>query len=378
MTQIVHVANTNVEFEFAGAYLSNLEESLSQHPLCLQLQFLPLLYAQSDDIVAVTHLPKREYIANLQQRWPYKLPQLVHLQEVKPFLEKECLSWGPSRQVQTWTMARRMHYAIPQDWQVVSLVNSKAFSLRYTPLSEGALLYDEQELLDWLQKVKGPKVLKTCFGLSGQGNRQINENIPSPRILTFCRKEWQQGRPIIGEPWLDRLLDFSTQWLIHPHRNIEWIGATRFETDSHGTYQGTLAGTEEILFASLEIFLNEHRRIAQKALADIAAMGFFGHVGIDALLYRNAQTGSICLYPLVEINGRQTMSLVALRMQKLLCPNHVLRLRFLQNLSLPFSLLPDAITNSKGKTVIFQRRLTADILENPSELICSVNFDVDQ
>lgn len=366
MAEIVHIANTDVEFEFAHPMeLSlELEQNWSRHSLCLQLQFLPLLYAQPQDIVAVTALPQSNYLTALQDTgwWPEGLPHLALLQEKEIFQGKECHSWGPSRQVQAWAKARQMKYAIPQDWQTICHVNSKAFSFRYTCLSEAALIYNERELLDWLQRMPGPKVLKTCFGLSGQGNRLIHHSFPSSDILAFCQKEWQQRRPIICEPWLDRILDFSTQWFIHSHRQIEWIGATRFETDSQGAYQGTLAGPKEMLFASFQPFLEEHRQVAQKALEDIAAIGFFGPVGIDALLYRHSQDQSICLYPLVEINGRQTMSLVALRLQRRLCPHQVLRLAFQPGATTQLSLLPNQLINIKGKTIAFKRHLTATIL----------------
>lgn len=363
MTQIVHIANTNVEFECAHPSLHSLELSLSRNSLCLQLQFLPLLYAQPEDLVAVTALPSEDYLIALQQTgwWPCGLPQLALLQDDTPFQRKQCLSWGPSRQVQAWAEARQMDYALP-DWQIARLVNSKAFSYRYTCLSEAALLYSEKALLDWLQAIQGPKVLKTCFGLSGKGNWRIENSIPSPELLTFCRKEWQQKRPILAEPWLDRLYDFSTQWLIHSNGQIEFFGATRFETDAQGTYQGTLAGPEDILFASFNLFLRQHQEVALKALTDIAAMGFFGFIGIDALLYRHSQDQSICLYPVVEINGRQTMSLVALYLQRRICPHQILRFAFQHHASGLTSLLPNQLVNAKKKIIHFRRGLTATIL----------------
>lgn len=366
MTQIVHIANTHVEFEFAHPFdfHQTLEQSLSRHPLCLQLQFLPLLIANPHDIVAVTSLPPNQYTSFLLQTgwWPQGLPQMIPLQEIEPFYGKHCQSWGPSRQVQAWAEARRMTYNMPKDWPAVCLINSKAFSFRYTSLKEAALINNEQELLDWLQKIEGAKVLKTCFGLSGKGHRHIRESAASPEILAFCQKEWQQGRPVIAEPWLDRICDFSTQWYIHPNQQIEFIGATRFETDPYGIYQGTFAGPEETLFASLEVFLEQHRQIVRKALIDIAAMGIFGFIGIDALLYLHPQTGSICLYPLVEINGRQTMSLVALRLQQRLFPHRIFHLSFKQNDSDELSLLPINLVDQKGKIIPFQKRLIGSFL----------------
>lgn len=359
----VHIANTNVEFEMARPTLEPLEMSLSRHSLCLQLQFLPLLYAQPEEIIAVTALPHQDYLINLEQSgWlPPRLPQLALLKDEKPFQGKSCQSWGPSQQVKAWAESRQMEYACPK-WQVAQLVNSKAFSFRYHCLAEAALLSNEQELKNWMQQIQGPKVLKSCFGLSGQGNWRVDETIPSPELLTFCAKEWQQKRLVLGEPWLDRVYDFSTQWFIHPNQEIEWLGATRFETDANGIYQGTLAGPVTILFDTLKPFLEQHREAVQKALKDMAALGFFGFVGLDALIYRPFHQQPLRLYPLVEINGRQTMSLVALRLQQQKCPDQILRMSFQDHSSHQFSLLPSQLTNAKGKLINFRKKLTVTIL----------------
>jgi hypothetical protein len=364
MHQTIHVANTDSEFEWASFSSLLLAQSLARYPLCLQLQFLPLLYAQPGDQVAVTALPSDDYLAGLRQTgwWPEGLPHLVSLQAETSFEGARCLSWGFSRQVQAWAKARHMQYEMPKDWHMICLMNSKAFSFRYTCLEEAALLSHEQDLISWLHKVKGPKVLKTCFGLAGQGHRRIDHSSPPPDLLAFCQKEWQQGRPLIGEPWLNRVCDFSTQWLIHPEGQIEEIGATRFETDGRGIYQGTLAGPEELLFASYLPFLYEHRQIALYALKEMVKRGFFGFVGIDALLYQHPQTQVIALYPIVEINGRQTLSLVALRLQQRICPSRLLRLTFNQEVTSTPSLLPLQLASGQGKCMNFHKRLCVIIL----------------
>lgn len=357
MQQIVHIANTDVEFELAGATSPSIEKSWNSHPLCLQLQFLPLLYAEPEDLVAVTTFPSDNYMEALHQTgwWKKGLPKLTLLKEIEPFLGKSCISWGPSKQVQAWAEERQMAYFLPKNWQTVCLVNSKTFSFRYTSLPEAALLQNKHGLLEWIKKIPGTKVLKTCFGLSGHGNRCFTDL--SEDILHFCNKEWGQKRPVIGEPWLDRLEDFSTQWFIHSDQKIEWIGATRFETDSRGNYLSTLAGPENILFASHSSFLKQHLQVAEQALQEIAEKGFFGFVGIDAFLYRHRETQTVCLYPLVEINARQTMSLVALRLQKRLCPQHLLRFQFQSQIPSNIHLLPSQLVDNQGKMVSFKKNV---------------------
>ena len=364
MTKIIHLANTDVEFEYAHPSKFSFGRSWSLHPLCLQLQYLPLLYAKADDLVAVTEYPDDAYLSGLKQSgwWPEGLPRMVLLDSSESLEGMCCLSWGPSRQVEAWAAERGIQYAFPPDWNNVRLVNSKAFSFRFSTLSDAALLANEQELVHWLEKTNGPKVIKTCYGLSGLGNRRTDGPKATDALLSFCRKEWANKRPVVGEPWLDRIRDFSTQWKIHQGGYIEWMGATRFEADAHGIYQGTLAGPEELLFGLLEMFLEQHRQYVLKALKEVAAKGFFGSIGFDALLYRDPDNHSTCLYPLVEINGRMTMSLVALLLQKRICPDRVLKLSFNRSGDAFTSLLPDHCHDDKGKLIHFNRRLTAAIL----------------
>jgi len=357
---IVHVANTNFEFELGSSspLEASFAQSWSKHPLCLQLQYLPILAAYPQDLIAVTAAPGADYIKTLEKTgwWPQGLPQFVPLEETSIFIGKKCLSWGSSLQVKEWAEKRQMDYSIPP-WEVVKLVNSKAFSFRYQTIQEAALIENETQLVDWLQEVEGTKVLKTCYGLSGKGNWIVHGQSVTMPILKHCRSEWNQRRPIIGEPWVDRVYDFSTQWHIHPGKDIEWIGATRFKTNDRGKYEGTYAGPENLLFDTLEPFLEEHRKFVQKPLEDMAALGYFGFVGCDALIYRNPSNPSLTLYPLVEINARQTMSLMALRLQQRLFPDSVIHLAFHQPDTKLISLLPMECADSKGRIIHCRQKL---------------------
>lgn len=352
---IVHIANTNFENELAQPSNESLAESLKKSPLWLQLQFLPLLIASAKDMVAVTSFPDARFLDGLENsdwRQNEALPELRRLTEIHPFRGSTCISWGASRQVQQWTAERGAFYPVPTDWEVVKQINSKAFSMELEPPSGAALIRNEEELLAWMSRTNGMKVLKTCFGLSGKGNRVVKEGL-NAQLLTFCQKEWSGGLPIIAEPWLDRCFDFSTQWKIHPDGRQELLGATVFETDPYGTYQGTLAGPTKEIFGPYYDFLEEHIGHVKKALESISNCGFFGNLGVDALLYRCPATQRTLLRPLVEINGRQTMSLVALQIQQRWFSDQPIRLSLVPlNDSRP-SLLPLKIEGEK----IFKKKL---------------------
>lgn len=360
----VHLANTDAEFEYANPDLEKVSfiNSWSQHSLCLQLQYLPLLYAEPGDLVAVTSFPDESYLTQLvKTEWGSKsISKMILIEEGDPLAGLECLSWGHSKRVKEWAEKRRAKYAMPLDWDMICLINSKAFSFRYSILNEAALIENEKELNRWLAITEGFKVLKTCFGLSGMGNYRCESHSPSPHLLNFCQKEWAYGRPLIGEPWLDKVLDFSTQWKIDYQGNSVMMGATKFETDHQGNYQGTLAGEVNRLFSESVDFLHQHIEFIQRPLQEIAKMGFFGNIGFDAFLYRDNRN-QIHLQPLVEINGRKTMSLVALLMQQKHCPDRLLKLSFSKNEKK--SLLPPSCLNKQKKIVCFRHFLNASILD---------------
>lgn len=356
----IHLANTDVEFELAQASHPPFEQQWSRHSLCLQLQFLPLLYADSQDFVAVTRYPTKDYLIDLEQILQTKLPPLVLISNPQVPENYLCLPWGHSPQVQRWTAQWNIDYPHPSNWTLLKEIHSKAFSYQFTPLPQTTLIGDFAQLQQWIEKTPGPKVLKSCYGLSGQGNRQFNSDVLPHDFLKFCTKEWQAGRPLIAEPWLERVEDFSTQWWIHPSQEIEWLGSTRFQTNAKGVYQGTRAGSEEVLFPSFWSHLQQHKQHANQALQKIAQLGYFGPIGIDAFIYHHNQ--ELLLYPIVEINPRQTFSSVALCLQKRLAPQHTLQLSFFTGeQSISPSLLPASLLNDQGKLIEFHRRLTIQI-----------------
>ena len=55
-------------------------------------------------------------------------------------------------------------------------------------------------------------------------------------------------------------------------------------------------------------------------------LGYFGNVGIDAMVYRSENGPQ--LHPIVEINARKTMGFAALELQKRHFPNKTITLSF--------------------------------------------------
>ena len=303
---LLHIANTDLEFELTDPL--PLEKGLVRNPIVHQLQYLPLIYAGKDEGVGVTHLLPDERRCHLLTE--------PHL----PFTEVE--SWGPSQAVANWAKMKGLTYHMPP-WDVVKTVNSKAFSFQQAaPLPSAQLITTWEELEQWLNTTDGPRVLKNCFGLSGQGHLFLPAT--PEKIKAFAQREFIAGRPIIAEPWVMRKLDFSTQWIIHPDQSITYEGATILVSDEKGRYQGNQIGPEEKIFGFYFHQLQSQKQTALHTLTHISTLGFFGNVGFDAMIW-----GDNILHPIVEINARKTMGWVALQIRKRLFSNQTIRVSYM-------------------------------------------------
>lgn len=306
---VLHIGNTFFEQELEATVVLGMTKSLTDwvrsHPMLLQLQFLPLLYADPNDLILVSDLPTDPDVRLRLLNQRFKEGKIVH--------------WGPSLAISAWAKKQGLSYVIPE-WEVVQMVNSKIFSYTKSPKLVGsALLANEEEVKLWIDKTPNHKVLKTAFGTAGSGHFHVGGKRD---LSSYLRRQFSKDLPVIGEPWVDRVFDFSTQWVVSKEK-IECLGATIFENRPSGSYLATFAGKP---FSQYEWALEEHLSVAQPLMREIVEMGFFGNLGVDAFVYQEG--GREKLHPVVEINGRKTMSWVALTLQQKQFPNQILRFSF--------------------------------------------------
>ncbi len=289
---ILHICNTFFEWELANETPETLEAALAINPICEQLQFLPLVYASPNDSILVSKHP------DLQGSHP------LFLVEDHPPIQN-IQSWGYSQLIQKWAEERNIPYRMPP-WEVVKMVNSKAFSFARSPLPGAKLLYEGDQILPNC-------VLKSCFGMAGRGLVFSD----GAKTLLFCQKQWKLGLPVICEPWVKRDLDFSTQWVISNSGEIAFIGATICKTSTKGVHEANIAGME------VPTYVEQQKAVAMEVLQEMANMGFYGEVGIDAMVYNGDQ-----LQPIVEINARKTMGLITLMVQQKFHPEKEVKLSY--------------------------------------------------
>ena len=274
MSQL-YIANIAFEEELEGRHFISLEESMEVNPVYRRLQFLPLLFAKEEDFVAVTKKKNRD---------DSRLCLLSDEVEVD-----SVISWGHSRLVANWAKEKRLPYSMP-DWEIVCEVNSKEFSHRnFSTLPGAKLVWSEEEL-----PKKYPYLLKSRYGVASRGN-YIIDGIKEPPVL--------KNFPLIMEPWVKRKIDFSTHWTITESGAIEYLGLTKIKNTPRGIFRACEVG-EELVPSE---FAEAQKEQAIEALKLIASMGYFGPVGIDAMVWGDDQ-----LQAIVEINARMTMARVAI------------------------------------------------------------------
>ncbi|MFT4553218.1 MAG: hypothetical protein ACI9S8_001855 [Chlamydiales bacterium] len=363
------IANTDFEFELTRKQTLGLKQALEQSPLTMQLQFLPLIYLPEEDAVGLTMLPNPSYLSYLEVVRGSPLPRLYCFDEIttkSPIHQVK--SWGHSLQVTKWSQKNHLTYQMPA-WDCIVKVNSKAFSFEISPKLPGAkLLKSFEELNDWISESPSTKVIKGCFGVAGRENFILEspENKASKQLSSFLHSQWKKGLPVIGEPWMDRQLDFSTQWEITPAGDIHYLGATVMENDSEGHYIKTITGPEEVVFSKVFWALEKQKEFSYKILERIKGEGFFGNIGIDAMLYNlPCCQDETRLHPVVEINARQTMGYIALCFQKLRYPENCVCLEYAPSNKIGESLLPSFLPKSDGSTQKFSRQLRFELSKHP-------------
>lgn len=277
---------------------------LRKHPLHMQLHFLSLLTSSPQTIALCAFPPPPSYLKHIHSLGFTPYYQILS----DPLAPISLRSWGTSPALSSLAKQRNLLYHMPES-QIAYLVNSKAFSFTHSPPLPGAMLVTTPEELSlFWNHVKGPKVLKSLQGSAGRGHCLPTDLTQATQFL----QKHKEG--VLAEPWVKRAWDFSSQWHISQQGKIEYLGSTLCGNSPRGTYRQSIAGPESIVFQGKELFLEKHVEHAQPLLIKIAQQGFFGHLGIDAMVYWDQE--NLCLHPIVELNARQTMGYVALCLYK--------------------------------------------------------------
>ena len=173
------------------------------------------------------------------------------------------------------------------------------------------------EIREYITAFPPPYILKTPYSCSGRGLFRL-----PARDLDLQATRWIEGalkkQDVISiEPLLDKVCDFAMEFESDGKGNISFKGLAVFNTISKGTYYGNLLGSQTVLENHLSALIQiAQLRTIQETLIPVLAeeigYDYRGYLGVDMLVYR--KDNMYLIHPMIEINLRYTMGLVALQL----------------------------------------------------------------
>ncbi len=337
----------------------------AQATLANDLASLPQFLARQGDLVLLPRRPSVEFLSGLKQAG-FPLPEFVELAELPGLAARKLgrlrpWAWGPDSvellaplfanvTAEARPAAECFNAGIAQLYSKVWSAKFLGQWLRSHPAESWLCSPDEvgiavTSLADALAAIASIRarghhrvVIKEAFGLAGSNALRLWE----PELLDtqhrWLARAFEQGRQLVVEPWLDRVVDFSVQ-LEMEAGGLKLIGYTGLKTDLRGQFQANWAEPDFARRLPAEVlaaFKNDPAasarlpRLFPGLLAPLAAelrrVGYRGPLGIDAFVYRDA-TGRCRLKPIVEINPRYTMGRLTLELMRQVCPGAYGRFR---------------------------------------------------
>ena len=333
------------------------------------LALLPLWLGGEGDNVLVEEWPPSEFIEQLHTLFPFlKLPSIILPQQLEPNLPFTPWGWNPTLFAKLRhrglsypdeEAAAPLRYALGNktnleqlDRKLMSLGLSSArqrhFSIHSVSEAE-ALLAREARLFSH------GFLLKEGYSSSGRGhrwcrptsaNRQAdnhsqqtqhiaNQQATNPQqLLTAEVRQWitrrtERGEAIDMEPIYDKVADLALLFHLSPYDKAgstnhktsitsckaNFTGYSLFQTSAEGAYRGNLLASNEAILNHLSQLIDTSLIVEAKQtfirLLEEQYPTLSGPIGIDMMIYRDAESNHLSLHPNVEINPRPTMGLIA-------------------------------------------------------------------
>ena len=327
------------------------------------LETVPALACAAGDVVLVGRRPRREHLSELQAAG-LETPEFALVDgasglEGHPLAERRLGAlrpWGVAPdseqllaplkgsvagpgKVPVWSSALRRLYS--KEWSAALLAEFLEGRREDWLCGAGVVgqrcgsMGDVRQALDLLEERGWSRaVIKALFGAAGRGQVRISraaelgeaeDPLKGAKRGRVERLLAEQGAVVV-EPLLEGVADLSAQYEVGADGKAVLLGITRFVTDGRGQYLGSFLhrkvdGLDEQVRRFLYGDGRDSRRLrrlceelAGQMEPGLAAAGFSGPLGVDALVYRDR--GGLRLKPVIEVNPRMTMGRVALQLAR--------------------------------------------------------------
>jgi hypothetical protein len=274
---------------------------------------------RADWILSTEPLDRSDFAA--LEEFGSPLPQFVtSLDEVPAGDRVELVPWGWTADLAELGRSHGWHCSAPPQ-HCVRTANSRSFRLALESewqvglpgAAEVRSLEELSRIITRSDTASRGWVLKANFGMSARERLLGRGTSLTPQTLNWAQRRLAAQGVLIFEPWVERLAEAGLQLTIPPAGEPRLLGITALLTDRTGVYRGSRfndGSADDARWAeAAEVALRVARRLQQ--------LGYFGPLGIDAMLYRDP-SGKERLRPLQDLNARYTMGRLSLGFRRLL------------------------------------------------------------
>ncbi|MDR2764267.1 MAG: hypothetical protein LBB90_04480 [Tannerella sp.] len=176
-----------------------------------------------------------------------------------------------------------------------------------------------EEVQQFMSVYPPPYLLKMPYSCSGRGLHWIwTDRLETPTLRWMAGALKKQGQVSI-EPALDKVCDFAMEFESDGNGQVAYRGLSIFETLPKGSFSSCLLGSEASLWNKLRACISEKslqdlRHAVTAVLTETLGAIYRGCLGVDMLIYR--RNGAFAIHPLIELNLRYTMGMVALQLSR--------------------------------------------------------------
>ncbi|UTV26939.1 hypothetical protein [Photobacterium atrarenae] len=149
-----------------------------------------------------------------------------------------------------------------------------------------------------------PMILKEPFGVSGKGSLVVRHPAIWERVREHLLCQVAAGRQVglIAEPFVEKEVDFSSQWQITRGGDITLLGLSEITNDNL-KFSGVKAMGDGLF---QRIRAHGYPELLRPLLARLYQDGYWGPVCVDSMLLTSGE-----IVPVVEINARESMGGIA-------------------------------------------------------------------
>jgi hypothetical protein len=159
---------------------------------------------------------------------------------------------------------------------------------------------------------------KAPYSSSGRGLLWLPQSAITRTERQILHGHLKKQGSVAIEKVLDKRLDFAMEFSCK-NKCVTYEGLSLFYTNDKGAYQGNFIGNQQYIeekigcFISLSL-LDEVKTLLIHFLEEHVAPVYEGYVGVDMLIYE--QNGTFELQPCIEINLRNNMGVLALKISR--------------------------------------------------------------